>query len=348
VVRQVFDEPSRLLFWVLFWLSPWFLYQHMLYNPAYLFLCSALHFCTAFHMRKRPSFWITFWHITSIGLVVQLHYSWPLLVLISVYLFARGIMKINYWAVVVGIVVLIASLVPYLLEMLSANSEATKPGDFSKDRYIGWGLVNVYPVLKAMLYWLRYSSFLFTEKLITGATFEWITVSDSLRVAMQYAYRGVLYGIGLFTFYFSFKANWYLFKQIKAIWCGGMISHFAIFNSRVKDDEPYIEIGVTVNNEQWLQLYIGACVVAILISAALSPTIFGYWHLIMLFPFAALNMLIYLTHQYLTPNNFWRYSLLIAVFSGFVNLIAAHDSVKFTYKMSYSEQVELWLVKQKI
>ena len=30
VVGQMFDEPARLLFLVLFWLSPWFLYQHML------------------------------------------------------------------------------------------------------------------------------------------------------------------------------------------------------------------------------------------------------------------------------------------------------------------------------
>ena len=348
VVKQVFDGPARLLFWVLFWLTPWFLYQHMLYNPAYLFFCSALHFYTAFHMRDRSSFWITFWHIVSIGLVVQLHYSWPLLVVISGYLFVRGIMKVHYWAVVIGIAVLVASLVPYLLEMLAANSEATRPEDFSKNRYIGWGLVHVYPVLKAMIYWLRYSSFLFTEKLISGATFEWVTISDSLRFAMQYAYRGVLYGVGIFTFYFSFKANWYLFKQIKGIWFGGFISYLTFRKNRSESDVLSNTQIDRINNEQWLQLYIGACVVAIFISAALSPTIFGYWHLIMLYPFAALNMLIYLTHKHLTSNNFWRYSVLIAVFSVFVNLVASHDSVKFTYKVPYTEQVELWLVEQKL
>ena len=56
VVKQVFDDPARLLFLVLFWLSPWFLYQHMLYNPAYLFFCSALYFYTAFHLRDKSSF----------------------------------------------------------------------------------------------------------------------------------------------------------------------------------------------------------------------------------------------------------------------------------------------------
>ena len=348
VVKQVFDQPARLLFLVLFWLSPWFLYQHMLYNPAYLFFCSALHFYTAFHLRQRSSFWLTFWHVVSIGLVMQLHYSWPLLVLVSGYLFVRGVIKINYWAVVAGVVVLAVSLVPYMLDVLFTNSEAARPEEFAKQRYIGWGLVHVYPVLKALIYWLRYSSFLFTEKLINGATFDWITSSDMLRLVVQYAYRGALYGVGLFTLYFSLKANWYLFKQIKGIWIGGLLSRFDLRKGRAEVDAHYRDQDEKLSNEQWLLLYIASCVVAIFVSAALSPTVFGYWHLIMLFPFAAMNMLVYLTHNRLEPSNFWSYLVLISIFSIFVNIVASHDSVKFTYKVPYVEQVEAWLVDQKL
>jgi hypothetical protein len=139
VVKQVFDEPARLLFLVLFWLSPWFLYQHMLYNLAYLFFCSALHFYTAFHLREKSSFWLTFGHVVSVGLVMQLHYSWPLLVMVSGYLFVRGVIKINYWGVLAGFLVLAATLVPYALEVLSTNSEAVSPEEFSKQRHIGLG-----------------------------------------------------------------------------------------------------------------------------------------------------------------------------------------------------------------
>jgi len=348
VVKQVFDQPARMLFLVLFWLSPWFLYQHMLYNPAYLFFCSALHFYTAFHMRNRSSFWLTFWHVVSIGLVVQLYYSWPLLVVISGYLFARGIIKVNYWAVVVGAVVLAASLIPYVLDVFAVSSEATWPEEFAKKRYVGWGLVHVYPVLKAMIYWLRYSSFLFTEKLISGATFDWITSSDMLRLAVQYAYRGMFYGAGLFTLYFSFKANWYLFKQVKPIWFGGSLSYFIFRKGRAKGDEVFETGGLKVDNEQWVLLYISACVVAILISVGLSPTVFGYWHLIMLYPFAAMNMLVYLIQNWITPANFWCSLVLIGTFSVLVNLVAAHDSVKFTYKVPYVEQVELWLLENNL
>ena len=329
VVKQVFDEPARLLFLVLFWLSPWFLYQHMLYNLAYLFFCSALHFYTAFHLREKSSFWLTFGHVVSVGLVMQLHYSWPLLVMVSGYLFVRGVIKINYWGVLAGFLVLAATLVPYALEVLSTNSEAVSPEEFSKQRYIGWGFVHVYPVVKALLYWVRYSSFLFTEKLINGASFDWITSSELLRLSVMYAYRGLLYAAGLWTLFYSFKANWYLFKRVKGFWWH-RLSHKKL------------------DNEQWLLLYIAASAVAILISAGLSPTVFGYWHLIMLYPFAAMNMLVYLTHHKVEPKNFWRYLMLIGVFSIFVNIVAAHDSVKFTYKVPYADQVEAWLVKEKL
>ena len=329
VIKQVFNEPARLFFLVLFWLSPWFLFQHMLYNPAYLFFCSALHFYTDFHLREKSNFWLTFGHVVSIGLVMQLHYSWPLLVMVSGYLLVRGVMKIDYWAVALAVVVLAASFVPYALEVLSASSEAMRPEEFSKQRYIGWGLVHVYPVIKALIYWLRYSSFLFTEKLINGAMFDWITSSELLRLTSQYIYRGVLYAVGVFTLFFSFKANWFLIKQVRGYWWPGLL-------------------GDKVGNEPWLLLYIAACVVAILISAALSPTVFGYWHLIMLYPFAAMNMLIYLTRHRLKPSNSLQYLVLIGAFSVFVNIVAAHDSVKFTYKVHYVEQVEAWLVQKNL
>jgi hypothetical protein len=40
--------------------------------------------------------------------------------------------------------------------------------------------------------------------------------------------------------------------------------------------------------------------------------------------------------------------MLIGVFSVFVNIVAAYYSVKFTYKVPDAEQVEAWLVKEKL
>jgi len=84
----------------------------MLYNLAYLFFCSAVHFYTEFHLREKSSFWLTFGHVISVGLVIQLHYSWPLLVMVFGYLFLRGVIKISYWGVLAGFIVLAATLAP--------------------------------------------------------------------------------------------------------------------------------------------------------------------------------------------------------------------------------------------
>jgi hypothetical protein len=181
----------------------------------------------------------------------------------------------------------------------------------------------------ALLYWVRYSSFLFIEKLINGATFDWITSSELLWILVMYAYRGLLYAVGLWTLLYSFKANWYLFKRVNGFWWHRL---------------GYKEL----DNKQWLLLYIAASAVAISISAGLSPMVFGYLHLIMLYPFVAMNMLVYLIHHNVEPKNFWRYLILIGMFSIFVNIVAAHDSVNFTYKVPYAEQVEVWLTQEKL
>ncbi|MGL4715658.1 MAG: 3-deoxy-D-manno-octulosonic acid transferase, partial [Aeromonas sp.] len=74
VIRQVFDDRARLLFLVLCWLNPWFQYESLLYNPSYLFLFSAMHCWSAWHMRERASFWHTIVHLLAIGMAMQLHY----------------------------------------------------------------------------------------------------------------------------------------------------------------------------------------------------------------------------------------------------------------------------------
>ena len=144
VIRQVFVDPvskgnARLLFLVLCWLNPWFQYESLLYNPSYLFLFSAMHCWSAWHMRERASFWHMIVHLLAIGMAMQLHYSWPLLAVISTYLFWRRILKVSWSGVVVATLLIGASLIPYAMEVMS-NSHLTQNGDpEARQRYIGWG-----------------------------------------------------------------------------------------------------------------------------------------------------------------------------------------------------------------
>lgn len=329
VIRQVFDDRVRLLFLVLCWLNPWFQYESLLYNPSYLFLFSAMHCWSAWHMRERASFWHMIVHLLAIGMAMQLHYSWPLLAVMSTYLFWRRILKVSWSGVVVATLLIGASLIPYAMEVMS-NSHITQNVDpEARQRYIGWGLVHVYPVLKSVLYWLRYGSWLFASKLVNDTQFIWLAGHEYLQMAAVWLWRVVIYGVGSATVLLAAKANWQLWRELKP----------RLLRS---DRAP-------VDGESWLGLYALAAVLAALVSAALSPIIFNYWHLMLIFPYALFPILLLLvrwSRRY--PQWVGKGLLAATLFCTTVNLIAACDSTKFSYQADYKTQVLEYLQEMKL
>lgn len=329
VIRQVFDDRVRLLFLVLCWLNPWFQYESLLYNPSYLFLFSAMHCWSAWHMRERASFWHMIVHLLAIGMAMQLHYSWPLLAVMSTYLFWRRILKVSWSGVVVATLLIGASLIPYAMEVMS-NSHITQNVDpEARQRYIGWGLVHVYPVLKSVLYWLRYGSWLFASKLVNDTQFIWLAGHEYLQMAAVWLWRVVIYGVGSATVLLAAKANWQLWRELKP----------RLLRS---DRAP-------VDGESWLGLYALAAVLAVLVSAALSPIIFNYWHLMLIFPYALFPILLLLvrwSRRY--PQWVGKGLLAATLFCTAVNLIAACDSTKFSYQVDYKTQVLEYLQEMKL
>lgn len=320
VIRQVFGDRARLLFLVLCWLNPWFQYESLLYNPSYLFLFSAMHCWSAWHIRERASFWHTLIHLLAIGMAMQLHYSWPLLAVISAYLFWRRILQVNWGGVVVAIVLIGASLVPYALEVLN-NTQLMQNGDpEAQKRYIGWGAVHVYPVLKSVLYWLRYGSWMFASKLVNDTQFLWLTGHEYIQLAAVWLWRVVIYGVGSATVLLAAKANWQLWRELKP--------------RLLRRDQT------AMDGKSWLGLYALAAIFSVLVSAALSPIIFNYWHLMLVFPYALFPLLLLLVRWgELYPQWVGKGLWAAALFCIAVNLIAANDSTKFSYKANYREQV---------
>lgn len=329
VIRQVFDDRVRLLFLVLCWLNPWFQYESLLYNPSYLFLFSAMHCWSAWHMRERASFWHMIVHLLAIGMAMQLHYSWPLLAVMSTYLFWRRILKVSWSGVVVATLLIGASLIPYAMEVMS-NSHITQNVDpEARQRYIGWGLVHVYPVLKSVLYWLRYGSWLFASKLVNDTQFIWLAGHEYLQMAAVWLWRVVIYGVGSATVLLAAKANWQLWRELKP--------------RLLRTDRA------PVDGESWLGLYALAAVLAVLVSAALSPIIFNYWHLMLIFPYALFPILLLLvrwSRRY--PQWVGKGLLAATLFCTAVNLIAACDSTKFSYQADYKTQVLEYLQEMKL
>jgi len=320
IVKNVFDQRVRLLFLVLFWLNPWFLFENRFYNPAFLFFFAALHFWSAYHMREHKSFIYTFLHLLSIGMSMQLHYSWPILAVISAYLFYRGIIKVHWLGFISAAAVIIISLIPYFQEYLNNSAIQARPDKKGDERYIGWGGVHVYPVLKAFVYWFRYASFLFTNKLILGAGFEWVSSIELIQKSVMYLYRVIFFTIGAGSLWFVWKANKYTWGLLRPY----------ILRSHGTDD---------IDAKEWISLYVFGVLLAILISASLSPIVFVHWHLLLTFDLAIFPLLFYAQSRLDKGNlTLTKPILFVAGYLIIVNLIASHDSERFSYKADFAQQ----------
>ncbi|MCJ2378610.1 3-deoxy-D-manno-octulosonic acid transferase [Vibrio sp. ZSDZ34] len=322
VLKQIFDKPIRLLFLVLYWLNPWLLYDSILYNPSYLCFFASLHLWSAFKMREGGNTFIfTFLHVLSIGLAMQLHYSWPVLAVLSVFLLYRGMGKVSWFGVFSALFVLGLSLIPYIIEYM-ANEQLSR----ESDRYIGYGLVHVYPVLKALLYWIRYASLLFSNKVIAYSDFDWLTSIEWLKVSALYLWKGIVFIIGGLSVALSAKVTWDWWKSIK-----GSIKRQA--NSDVCSDKA-----------QWLKLYAFGALIGVLVSAALSPITFSYWHLILVYPLALIPML-FAANTWLNtkPTLTLKAVGVLCCYLLLINILASHDSIKFSYDVNYAQQVEAFL-----
>ncbi len=321
VLKDIYKEDTRLIFLVLYWLNPWFLFENILYNPSYLFFFSALHIWSAYKQREKSSFAYSTLNVLAIGLALQFHYSWIILSLISLYLLYRKMVKVNWWGVAFGTLLIALSLVPYLQAVMQ-NSAITHHAD-DTGRYIGWGGVHVYPVLKSFIYWLRYGSFFFPNKLIASAHFEWLGASHVVQMIFVYGYKAIVFSVGAFTIYISYKANRYFYDLVK----GKLFTR----NMPIK------------TKEEWLLLYVFGAVIGVFISSILSPIIFSYWHLIIVFPFAIIPVVVYLKdkeHRYMP-----KVLVFIVIYAVFINIMGAVDSRKYSISTDYVKDANAYIQK---
>lgn len=323
ILKNIFKTDIRLVFLVIYWLNPWFVFENILYNPSYLFFFSALHLWSAYQLREKSSFTYSALHVVSIGFALQFHYSWLILGIISLYLLYRNMVKVNWFGVAFGTLLVGLSLVPYAIEFINntaiRHNQSVKEGE----RYIGWGGVHVYPVLKSFIYWLRYGSFLFPNKLIASANFEWIGVSSVVQTILIYLYKAVVFSIGAVSIYISYKANRYFYERVKSI--------------------AFHRKGAIDTAQEWLILYVFGALFGVFISSILSPIIFSYWHLIIVFPFAIIPFLLYF--QQFSQKFLDKFILFVTLYFILINVMGAIDSRKYSIRKNYVDDVNAYVTK---
>ncbi|HXO21696.1 MAG TPA: 3-deoxy-D-manno-octulosonic acid transferase [Thermoanaerobaculia bacterium] len=266
-LARVLSARERVLFAVLYWLNPWRVYfSGFLWNPNFLFLFGAVHLATALAARRRASFWLSFLHFGSLMLAFQVHASFLLLVVASALLFLRGYFKVSWPGAVSGALVANVTLVPWIVATLR-NPAISAP----EHGFPGRGLVLVYPVLRGVLYLLRYASLSIAGKM---GPFDF---TMSLGVPADRWLRPLLFFaaevIGPLTVLLPLGAWIWLRRRVRR---------------RMGRLPP------EASDRAWLYGYLLWTLLAALIVLALSPTTFMYWQGFLLVHAAVLPSVLWL------------------------------------------------------
>lgn len=243
---------NPLLLVIFFWLNPWRVEQSELYNPGYLFLFSGLHLWSLHQMREQRSFWGSFWLAMCLGFCFQVHFSVLILGISFAYLFFTKKIKVNYYGIVAGLVLVAASLIPWYLQMQEQQQEALKT---TSDTFLGKNFVLVYPVIKALSYFFRMGSVYFGRHIFSEISFDWVTV-EWLKMAISYLFHGLKWVLASVTLILSFRFFYSQFRTYKTE-----------FSQR-----PFVD-------HYLISLFIG-----VLGAASLSPVEFNHWHFVLCMP----------------------------------------------------------------
>jgi hypothetical protein len=268
LVARDLDRPWIFLdLALLYWVNPWRVEQSQLYNPAYLLFFSALHFWTAYRMRvKSPG--LTAAHVLAVGFCAQVHFSFVILAILSLILWRLRYLRVHWGGVLVGAVLVGASLVPYAMEY-ARSPEAPVDLLGEAGRFPGRNVLLVFPVLKALAYWIRYGSTYFARPLFSEIDLGWLAkgVPGAAAAAAFAALKWPLAGVTLL------------------LSAAVTVSAFApVWRSR-----PFSRVADRTQGSpaERIALYAFYMLAAMLVAVGLSPVQPVHWHLLLCFPVVA-------------------------------------------------------------
>ena len=308
-LAQIFGRVIVVLGTFLFALSPWYMYMTMLYNPAYIHFGSAIVFNALVRLRVERNnpvssgggrIMSSMFVILGIGFILQLHYSWTVIAAICFFMWLRRDIKVSYTGLTLGFAIFGASMVPYVQEIMVNPTLLSPRDDYAVDRYIGYGFTHVYPILKGILYWLRFGSLMVTNKAIT--TNEQFGEPDGIWEFLSWGWIGIASVIGVASVLFSAYGNYFVITR---------------FRSSASSERLHFVRGMTIS-----------CLFAVIVAAGASPVVLNFWQISAIMPFALMPVLAFISvrHQYIRT-----YTITAILFFAAANSIAAVNSDKFHY-----------------
>lgn len=318
-LHQLFSARTVVTGVMLYALNPWFLYDNVLYNPAYLSFGAALALSMLVRLRKAGQAKLPFSQCfvysmlltLATGWCLQLHFSWPVLVALSGLLWLTRSIQFSFTGLFCGLLLLAASLIPYLQEALVNHYITSNPEEYARDRYFGYGLVHVYPLFKAVLYWLRFGSLLVTKKAMLAGLPDGAALWQE---GLYYLWLVLTQAAGVLTVVLSAVCNYVLLRRGQG------------------SADPAV---------RFVRSLTLCSLGAMLLAAAAATLVLNYWQIIIMFCFALLPVLLFAEKYRPSLRFLWG----LGVFMVLMNTVSALSSDKFSYRESYVQAVHAFCLK---
>jgi hypothetical protein len=265
-LRRILSPRERVLLALLYWLNPWRLYfSAFLWNPNYLFLFGALHLWSSLRQHTESHFWASFVHALCLGLAVQIHASTLLLAVASLLLWWRGYFKAHWTGLFLGGALAALPLIPWAID-LAANPTILTEADKG---FPGRGLLLVFPLVRGLLYWLRYASLAVPERIATLQFADLLGTDPWLGRSLTIVFRT----LPAVTLLGALLANARLLRR----------------GARWLTRQARPDLGA----HSWLKGYAVLCLTAAVIVFSLSPTTIMMWQGLILFHAAILPVILW-------------------------------------------------------
>jgi hypothetical protein len=255
---------GRLLLALFYWLNPWRMhYTSMLWNSSYMFFFGAVHAFCSVHMRRARRFWPSLVMVLCVGLGLELHTAALALAFASVLLWWRGVIRVSWWGVAAGCLLVVASVVPWMAAV-AARPDLLPGGPGFPFR----NLVLVQPFLRGLMYLLRYPSLA-----LPGRVYDLDLVPDgSADDALSSALQVILVGLGWITVLLPVVAYRRFLRAPRALW----------------RRQPS-----TVGRRLWLRQYAFWTLAGAVVAFAISPTSVMFWQGFPVFHVAVLPVVLF-------------------------------------------------------
>jgi hypothetical protein len=264
LIGPVLGPRGRVLFALVYWLNPWRMhYTSILWNSSYLIFFGALHAACAFRMRVERRFWPSLLMVLCVGLGLELHTAALALAFASILLWWRVVIKVDWWGVVAGSVLVIASVAPWMAAV-AAQPELLPGGPGFPFR----NLVLVQPFLRGVVYLLRYPSLALPGRVYELDLAPGSSVDDSVSSALQI----VLVGLGWVTVLLPVVAYRRFLKVPRILW---------------RRQRP------TPGRRLWLRQYAFWTLAGAVVAFAISPTSVMFWQGFPVFHVAVLPVVLF-------------------------------------------------------